>query len=326
MLNQSILKYIVDENERMEWKRRFDRALQGKPGIFIDQVIGKEQETVFEIKTFPIREGGNVKGVSVFVNDITDIKRAELKLVEKNRDLEKVNKELDSFVYRVSHDLRAPLTSILGLINLIKLEEDREKLKSYFDMQEKSVKKLDRFIKDIINLSRNSRLSLAVERIDFNKLVGEIFEAQNYYNNNFEIAKRLVVEGNEPFYSDNQRISIILSNLISNGIKYANSSRKDAFVHIDVLVASDKCIITVSDNGIGIASEYVNKIFGMFFRASQDDNGSGIGLYIVKETIEKLSGTVRVKSKLREGTSFMVTLPNLKERFKASLNMSSAHV
>ncbi len=320
-LNKNILEYIPDSNERMEWKRRFDRALEGKPGIYIDQIIEKEEEIVYEIKTFPIKEIGNIKGVSVFIKDITDIKRAELKLLEKNRDLEKVNKELDSFVYRVSHDLRAPLTSILGLINLIKLEEDQEKLRYYFELQEKSVKKLDRFIKDIINLSRNSRLGVAIERIDFNKMAGDIFESQHYYDNHLKIEKRLVVNGEEPFYSDNQRLSIILSNLVSNSIKYANLSRKDAFVEIEVLVTTDQCVIKIRDNGIGIAPEYLNKIFTMFFRASQDDNGSGLGLYIVKETIDKLSGTIQVKSKLREGTSFTVTIPNLKERFKAVLNM-----
>ncbi len=320
-LRQNVLDMITDGVVRTEWKTRYSRALNGRPGIYLDQILEGEEERTYEVKTFPINEVGNIKGVSIFVKDITDIKRSEMDLVNKNRDLEKVNQELDSFVYRVSHDLRAPLTSILGLISLMKLETDQSRFESYIDMQEKSVKKLDRFIRDIINLSRNSRLGVAIEQIKFRSLVQSLFENHKYTENAAQIVKTVHIKGKAPFYSDLQRVSVILSNLISNSVKYANYSKDQSELDVHITLNEECAIIEVTDNGVGIAPEHIGKIFKMFFRASHDDSGSGLGLYIVKDTVEKLSGKISVRSELRKGTTFTVVLPNFKERFDSLGNL-----
>ena len=316
-INENVLEFISNEKEKQVWKNRFESALNGKPGIYIDQDNHNDQKRVFEIKTFPIKEFGNIKGVSVYIEDITELKKSQLKLIDKNRDLQKVNSELDSFVYRVSHDLRAPLTSILGLINLMKIETSHEKISEYIDLQEKSIQKLDLFIKEIINLSKNSRLGITVSKIDFDELLNDIFESQHYIKSAEKVNRICVVEENISFYTDRQRLSIILNNLISNSLKYINSYKK-SFVKVEVYSEANDCIIKVSDNGVGISEEYLPKIFEMFFRASNDFNGSGLGLYIVKETIAKLKGKIKVKSIVRQGTTFRVVLPNLKERYDAA--------
>lgn len=312
-INKNILNLIDDENERDKWKIRYDAALKGRAGIYIDEVNDEGQLKILEIKTFPINEIGKIKGVSIFIKDITDLKKSELKLIQKNRDLEKVNSELDSFVYRVSHDLRAPLTSILGLINLLKIESDPEKQKYYMNLQEKSVKKLDNFIQDIINLSRNSRQELSIEKIDFEELVKYIMEGQHFSEYSDIIEKRIQINSNGDFFTDRKRLGIILNNLISNGIKYCNPRNENPFIEIKVDSSEDKSVINIRDNGTGIADDHINKIFTMFYRAHQDNSGSGLGLYIVKETIDKLYGTITVKSQLRQGSVFTVTLPNLKD-------------
>ena len=317
-INQNIFELLFNEKEIEAWKRRFDPALGGKPGIFLEQDLFDGTDRVWEIKTFPIREIGKIKGVSVFIEDITELKDSQFKLIEKNRDLQKVNSELDSFVYRVSHDLRAPLTSILGLIGLMKIESGMDKVKEYIELQEKSIHKLDLFIKEIINLSRNSRLGITASKIDFKELLDEIFEAQNFTKTPTNFMKICNIEDELSFYTDRQRLSIILNNLISNSLKYANSHEEKPFVKVDIYSETDNCIIEVSDNGIGISEVYLPKIFEMFFRATQDFSGSGLGLYIVKETVEKLKGKITVKSKMRQGTSFKVVLPNFKDRFDAA--------
>lgn len=316
-INQNILEMITDEKELEVWRSRFESALKGKPGIYLDQDYDDEHERVWEIKTFPIREIGKIKGVSVHVEDITELKKSQLRLIDKNRDLQKVNSELDSFVYRVSHDLRAPLTSILGLISLMKIETSHEKISEYIELQERSIQKLDLFIKEIINLSRNSRLGITVSKIDFDELLNEIFENQHYTKAAENVNRICVVEENISFYTDRQRLSIILNNLISNSLKYINSY-KDSFVKVEVYSENNDCVIKVSDNGVGISEVYLPKIFQMFFRATEEFNGSGLGLYIVKETIEKLKGEIKVKSIVRHGTTFKVVLPNLRERFDAA--------
>ena len=318
-INQNVLEIICsDEKEQKVWRSRFESALSGKPGIYLDQDNHDDQGRVFEIKTFPIKEFGKIKGVSVYIEDITELKNSQFRLIEKNRDLQKVNSELDSFVYRVSHDLRAPLTSILGLINLMKIETSHDKFSEYVDLQERSIHKLDLFIKEIMNLSRNSRLGITVSKIDFDELLNEIFESQHYAKTAENVKRIFNVEENISFYTDRQRLSIILNNLISNSLKYVSPHKKESYVKVDVFSENNECIIIVSDNGIGISEVYLPKIFQMFFRATQDFNGSGLGLYIVKETVEKLKGKITVKSKNRLGTTFKVVLPNMKERFDAA--------
>jgi len=317
-INQSILEIINDEREQLLWMDRFESTLKGKPGIYLDQDKYDGRERVLEIKTFPIKEVGKIKGVSVFVEDITELKDSQFRLIEKNRDLQKVNTELDSFVYRVSHDLRAPLTSILGLINLMKIETNRDKIADYINLQERSVLKLDLFIKEIINLSRNSRLGITVSKIDFNELFKEVFESQNYTKSAENIERIIEIEDNLEFYTDRQRLSIILNNLISNSLKYVDSNEKNPFVKVKVYVDEPNCIIEVSDNGIGISEVFLPKIFEMFYRATQEFTGSGLGLYIVKETVDRLKGKITVKSKTRQGSTFKVVLPNLKDRYDAA--------
>lgn len=312
-INKNILDLMPDEEERDKWRLRYDAALRGRCGIYIDEVNDKGTLKIQEVKTSPIKEVGKIKGVSIFVKDITDLKKSELKLIQKNRDLEKVNSELDSFVYRVSHDLRAPLTSILGLINLLKIEKDSEKLAYYISLQEKSVKKLDDFIQDIINLSRNSRQEIAVEKIDFDALVKYIIEGQHFSQHADVIEKRVSIEIKSDFYTDKKRLGIVLNNLVSNGIKYCNARHEEPYIEIKVNADDEKAVIEVKDNGIGIADDHINKIFTMFYRANHDNSGSGLGLYIVKETVDKLYGSISVKSQLRQGSTFKVTLPNLKD-------------
>ncbi len=314
--NQNILILLRAEKERNAWKDRIESALNGKPGIYLDQDNFDGQERVWEIKIFPIKEIGKIKGVSVYIEDITSLKESQLKLIEKNRDLQKVNSELDSFVYRVSHDLRAPLTSILGLISLMKTEDDKDKLSEYINLQEKSIQKLDLFIKEIINLSRNSRLGITIDKINFDELLDELFENQHYTQAAEKVKRICIVDENISFYTDRQRLSTVLNNLISNSLKYINVHLEDPFVKIEVYPKNEGIAIRVSDNGIGISENYLPKIFEMFFRATQAFSGSGLGLYIVKETIGKLDGKIKAKSKFGEGTVFEIFLPNLVERYK----------
>ncbi len=315
-IKANFLDMFSSENDRDDWRDRLEKALDGKPGIYIDQYLREEDMKVYEVKTFPINGAGAVRGVAIFIKDITHIQRSELKFIEKNRELDRINKELDNFVYRVSHDLRAPITSIMGLINLIKLENDPSKLSNYINLQEKSVKKLDHFIKDIINLSRNTRLGITVERINFNQLVQEIFTELD--DGTGAVEKRLTVNEVVPLYSDRQRIHTILTNLVSNSIKFYNNHQETPYVHVNLISDEDSVTLEVKDNGIGIPPEYLNKIYTMFFRAAKDNPGSGLGLYIVKETINKLKGTVNARSKLREGTTFSMKIPNLIKRYEAA--------
>jgi signal transduction histidine kinase len=228
---------------------------------------------------------------------------------KQNEALRKVNAELDRFVYSASHDLRSPLSSLLGLINLAKDDEQWDK-KEYLSLMEKSVKRLDTFIKDIIDFSRNARLDITAEPINFKKIVEDILEDLSYMENFASIEKRLMIDENIDCLSDEKRIRIILSNIIANAIKHHWPGRiEKPFVEIKITEQNKSVAISVSDNGPGIPKEHQQNIFKMFFRATNRTPGSGLGLYIVQETVLRLNGTVSVQSEVDKGTLFVVYLP-----------------
>lgn len=250
------------------------------------------------------------------IRDVTQLREAQLTLQEKNNllmnindELKKVNSELDGFVYRVSHDLRAPLVSLLGLVSIFRLEQNPEKKNHYLNLMEKSVERLDNFILDIMNYSRNSRIKISSEEIALRTLVTDTVDSLRFSQDGSFTINNLI-EPTLKISTDSQRLRPILNNLLSNAIRYRDLQKDEQFVTIQAELIHDGVKIEVSDNGIGIPKKHQKDIFKMFFRASKQSEGSGIGLYIVKETVEKLYGTVTLFSTEGIGTTFSIFLPN----------------
>jgi signal transduction histidine kinase len=234
----------------------------------------------------------------------------EKKLAVQNEELSKANHELDNFVHSASHDLRAPLTSIMGLINIMKKEEKDGEKQELLTMMKSSVEKLDFFIRDIIEYSRNSRLSLNIEKVDFNALIQDSISQFQYMEETKHIKFETIISGDVDFYSDRKRISVLLNNFISNGIKYYDQRKESPFICITIKITEAFADIEIRDNGMGISQMYIDKIFNMFYRATQAKSGSGLGLYIVKEVLEKMGGSIQVKSEEKKGTTFSIQIPN----------------
>jgi signal transduction histidine kinase len=215
-------------------------------------------------------------------------------------------------VYTASHDLKAPLNSIVGLLNIIRLTDDPKEVKTIFQRIEKSVEVLRNFIGEVTTYSRNSRTEVAQEKINLFNLLEDIHDSLAFD----EKAKHVAWKNNVPkelfFSSDTYRLRIALNNLISNAIKYADLTKNNPFVDISVSKTGESLIIVVVDNGIGISIESHPKLFQMFYRANDKETGTGLGLYIAKESIEKLGGKIQLKSEPLKGTSFMVTVPLIK--------------
>ncbi len=226
----------------------------------------------------------------------------------KKEDIEKINKELDRFVYSTSHDLRAPLSSIQGITKLALMDTDRTHDREYFTMIKNSTEKLDEFINEIIDYSRNARTELTLELTDVGEVINEVIVNLQFLDH----AGRIQFEINNAVgkaLMDKSRIKIVMNNLISNAIKYQNLRAAQSWVKIDAAVEGEVCKIIVEDNGIGIASEWQGRIFEMFFRATEKSSGSGLGLYIVKEIIERIDGTISMTSGLGKGTRFEIMVP-----------------
>jgi PAS domain S-box-containing protein len=292
------------------WLALHITAIKGKRVTAEFSWQAKKKENIFyEISYNPIYDAeNNVCGVSVFARDITQRKTNEATIVQTNF-------ELDSFVYRASHDLRAPLRSILGLVNIINNQAVEADKVNYLRLIEKSAIKLDNFISDLINFSRNSRASVDIEEVDFVSIIAESKENLRFMDGADKVEFISKVKGGKEFYSDPKRIAIFLQNFLSNAIKYQNPNiGKKSYVNIQVNITRSHCVITIEDNGVGIKKEYQPKIFNMFFRASENSFGSGLGLYIARQAVERLGGEIKVDSKPGIGTTFTIILPNLEDK------------
>jgi PAS domain S-box-containing protein len=240
--------------------------------------------------------------------DIHDSKTAQHALENTLKELHEKNFELDQFVYKTSHDLRAPLTTIMGLVTILKAENNETAKAQYIDLIETRVHKLDTFIKSMLDYSRNTRTATNIEKINLEELLSECIEELEYMRNFTRVHISLHLETKE-LYADRFRLKIIFSNLISNAIKYQDYSKAESTLNIDVKPEANSVVLTFTDNGVGIDAAYQDRIFSMFFRASEQSEGSGLGLYIVKQAASVLGGNIRLSSEAGKGTRFTVTLP-----------------
>ncbi len=234
--------------------------------------------------------------------DITESKKVEEELKIRNT-------ELDNFVYKVSHDLRAPLSSVLGLAHLAALPGNDDNLVDYIKLMGQKVEQLDHFISDVLSHSKNLKMDVIVDKVDLQKILDQAFSDLNYLKGVEQVRKRITITGGA-FYSDPWRVAEIFRNLVSNAIKYRRLHQGETFISVDIAMEPNHTSIVFTDNGIGIEKASLDKIFEMFYRASDQSEGSGLGLYIVRNAIEKLGGTVKVESELGKGTTFKIILPN----------------
>lgn len=231
-------------------------------------------------------------------------------LRKQNEELMKVNQELDNFVYSVSHNLRGPLASLLGLLTVAK-EEDKEKVLSWvFDMMGTSMRRLDETLKEIVDFARNAREELQSQKVDWHQMFEASYKKLSYLESQEDFIKTLKLQTDAPFFTDQGRLGVVVTNLLSNAMVYHNKqaeSRIDVVVHTD----SEAATITISDNGIGIDPEIMPKVFNMFYRGTAESEGSGLGLYIAREITIRLKGTIKLTSDGTSGTVVTVVIPNM---------------
>jgi signal transduction histidine kinase len=231
-------------------------------------------------------------------------------LAIKNDELQKAYNELDKFAYSATHDMRGPILSVLGIIDLSKNTDDVGEIKSMLDMMENAMMKLDNYIQNLHDYYSIRRGEVEIEDVQFQDLskeVCDIYEVTSKMNN---VRFTSNVSQSESFRSDDVSLKIILNNLLSNAFKYQQKGKGDRYVDLTIDVSKGVAAITVKDNGIGIPENSINQIFNMFYRATNEEVGSGFGLYNVKDALGKLGGKIDVTSQPGEGTTFTVTIPS----------------
>ena len=217
--------------------------------------------------------------------------------------LKKANKELDTFLYHSSHDLRAPLTTISGIISAIKTTKDESTIKEFLDAAQERIAQADNVIRDIITLRKGQKTDVEIREIDLKKEIQNQFDlliAPNSMAPKFAISQI----GSSKIHTDPIRLHTVLINIISNAIKYHDYNKKNPKIDISLCQVEGGIKIKISDNGPGIDQKHLSKIFHMFYRANQSSTGTGLGLYLVKDALDKMKGTIEVHSEKGIGTTF----------------------
>lgn len=230
-------------------------------------------------------------------------------MTAQNEKLEKANKELDRFVYSASHDLRAPLSSLTGLINLSGMTSDITTIREYHGHMQNRIQVMDKFIKEIIDYSRNTRVEVLEEKVNLKHLIDEVTDSLRFVNGSSSISLQNSIDESLQLISDEYRLKVIFNNLISNAVKYHDLRKPNPYIRIGCNGNNGSYKVKIEDNGMGIPTEHIPKIFDMFYRAHENSEGSGLGLYIVKETLSKIGGQIAVDSSYGEGSTFLITLP-----------------
>ncbi|HAC24130.1 MAG TPA: hypothetical protein DCE81_04365 [Cytophagales bacterium] len=303
LLGKGLNDFIVPEN-LVEEGEELNQVISHKQTIRLQTKRLRKDGTELSVILLgvPVNLADETIGIFGVYVDITEQKKLE-------EELQTRNTELDNFVYKVSHDLRAPLSSILGLVNLAKLPGNPDNPADYLNLVGDRVKKLDGFINDVLSHSKNLKMEIKLAPINLQEIIEKLFHDLSYMPQASRITYTVNVEG-EALCSDPWRISEIFRNLISNAIKYMDPYKPRPHVDIHASVSRAQAQIRFSDNGVGIADRDQPRIFEMFYRATDRSSGSGLGLYIVKNAVEKLGGEIKIASIFGHGTTFTITLPN----------------
>lgn len=238
--------------------------------------------------------------------------RAKNELRERNAALLRVNEELNRLIYSVSHDLRAPLISVMGLIDLSLQETDREEVNTYLGLMKSGVDKMDEHIHTTLEYYRNFKTDLSPSQVDILDLTKNLISGLENYSRHLHF--ELNASEEHVVYTDRTRVKIALSNVLSNAVKYGRKKVDESYtIQVDIEKFENGVRIHVRDRGVGIRRKDLESIFEIFNKSNgaYSDRSTGLGLYLVKEAVHKIGGTVSVESEFGHGSSFTLEFPDL---------------
>ncbi len=269
---------------------------------YLTQYI-EEKESVINDKTAKVIESYEV------LKRVQELEREAISQKEKADLVEKKNLELDSFFYRISHDLKGPITAMMSLNYLATEDVKDETAQKYFAEYTNQAKRINNILDELMNLTKMVYGSDSKSEIDFEQLTYDCIASYKHLPNFEKVEFKVAIQENILFEAEWALVNTIIQNLIENGIKYARLEKNKPKIDISIEDINREIKISVSDNGIGMSEDAQSKIFKMFYRANRKIEGTGLGLHIVNRAIEKLSGRVELESQLGAGSTFHVFLP-----------------
>lgn len=300
LLGKNIFDFA--ENEKADALRECLSSGSGKKIFETGLRLTADEITYFDVTAYPIRQDNEDGGQVLQLHDVTPYKK-------KTQELLSSNKQLDQVIYKTTHDLRAPVMSALGLLTLAEQAPEPQRLE-YLALIRRSLNKLNAFIEDMHQFYRTGKMAIQRQLISWEEVIREELDNHRMTYHPDKVSIEVHIDHPVAFCSDLIRVKTILTNLLTNAIKYADVRKPRHFIRIDVKVTEKQAVLKVADNGIGIEPQYHERIFDMFFRATTQAQGSGLGLFILRDTVERLKGKIELQSVPGEGSTFIVYLPN----------------
>jgi signal transduction histidine kinase len=232
----------------------------------------------------------------------------EWKVYKRTRDLRSANKELNTYIYKSSHDLRTPLTNIKSLLRLLQVEEHNAATRKYMGLIDSCADQMDDILISLSRAVDYKKVEIQVRKVDFNKLKYDVESKEIPELSGVQISWN--IKENVPFYSDSNLIKVILNKTISNAIHYRKGADDD-FCRVSITTDRNGAVMAIEDNGQGIPAKVRANVFDMFVKGTHKSKGAGLGLYIVKIVCEKLKGKITLESAETEGSKLTFQLPNL---------------
>ena len=254
--------------------------------------------------------GRNTECIEGMLRDISDVVALEKEVKEQGDALEKLNMEMDRFIYSASHDIRAPVATILGLINIMRMEMKDRSSVHLIELMTVSVSRLERFIDELTKFAKTSKKEIKNLPVDFNHVMTVILGNLSDHPDFLKVTIQLAISQDKKFYSDVFRVRLILQNILKNALDFIDPLKERSTIDVQIMCFFDRVEIRISDNGIGISEQHLDKVFRIFYRGTNQSKGSGMGLYTAKEALHMLGGSIFLESGYGEFTKVVIGIPN----------------
>lgn len=307
--NPSILK--SGKHSQKFYKKMWETLLNGE--VFKNIMINKHKygNILYEEKVIvPVRD---IKGkITHYVStgrDITERIKLQKKLKQQALALQQSNKDLETFVYKASHNLRGPVASIIGIASMFHEEIMDEKALGYCAYVQSCAQNLDEVLKSMLHLQVLNKCEGRIDEIDFVKLINKIQSAYSHYEGFKETDFLISCNLSQKFFSNEKMIDSMFQNIIHNSVKFRKLEVSRNKIAINISEYKSGIMIKIEDNGIGIKKQHLPKVFDMYYRANNTHRGSGLGLYFVRHLVNHLGGKVSIASKTNCCTTLTIQLP-----------------
>lgn len=237
------------------------------------------------------------------------VEKRTAKIKDTIRKLQQTNKDLDTFTYKTSHDLKGPISRIKGILALARFENPEAKTDKYLDLIEKTTKEMDILLSKLTQVHNIYNSKIEYKPIDIPTIFKEVMEKISPLVEQAKFKFHFDLKNENELKTDEKMMELILLNLLENALIYADDQKSQQEIKLSTFRKENTFYLSIEDNGVGIPEKQLPRIFEMFYRGSEKSIGNGLGLYLVKVAVEKIGGKLKCETEEFEFTRFTIEFP-----------------